>query len=130
MSKGEYAMKKKTTIKTLMLAVVVSLALSGSALSLDNGDIDPNWPPAGWQLLAEGYIVNFNNMGPFTTDSFSIRMDNGQTYYFSIDAPFATEEGVKRAFKMALMFYALNQEVAIFGTDEFNASSIRYRYNR
>lgn len=119
----------KKTLRRLALAICISFVFCSSAFAENDGSINPDWVPPGWKILAEGYILNFSNMGPYVADSFSIKI-GAKTLFFCAEAPMSNTETVKRAFSLAMMFYALNQEVAVFGTDDMNAVQIRYRYNR
>lgn len=86
-------------------------------------EIRSDWPPVDWQVLAQGAISNVQNVGPFDIDAFTI-MVGGVSVWFNPTAPFASTETFNRAFKMALLFKAMNIEVEVYGTDFWNAVSI------
>ncbi len=86
-------------------------------------EVDANWPPANWGLLAQGVITNTQNMGPFDTEAFHVKV-GGESVWFNPTAPFATDKTFERAFKMALLFKAMGIEVQVWGTDTWNAVAI------
>ena len=108
----------KKTIIILCLGCLFLVINTASAM-----DIRADWPPSNWHLLAQGTITNIQNVGPFDTDAFTVRV-GGRAVWFNPTAPFASEKTFERAFKMAMMFWATGVSVRIYGTDSWNAVSI------
>ena len=109
-------------MKKILIAVCLVCLFLVTNVSLAM-EIRPDWPPPNWQVLAQGVITNIQNVGPFDTDAFLIKIGN-TTLWFNPTAPFASEKTFERAFKMALVFYLAGVEVQVYGIDAYNAVSI------
>jgi hypothetical protein len=108
----------KAIIKVVGIILILLLAETVFATEMHQ-----DWTPPNWQKLAQGVITNVSNTGPFSQDSFYIRINN-QTIFFSVDTPLATDKTIARAFSLAMLYWSMQEEVVIYGTGYRNALQI------